>query len=361
MSVAKAQRAANGQPGIGSLSDGTVPGILGKARRLLHGRDAETRHRAQQPLGIGMERTAKQRPDRGLLGLVPGIHDDDPFGHLGDHAEIVGDQHDGGVDLLLQFAHQVEDLRLDRHIERGRRLVGDQQLRVAGERHRDHDALAHAAGKLVRVLLDAAFGLGNVDEPQHRHRLLQRLGAAEALVQAQYLADLAPDRHHRVERGHRLLEDHRDFVAADPPHLGLAEREQVTPGKADRPRDDPARRRGDEAQHGQGGDALAAAGLADDGEGFSGHHPERHPVDGTDDPVAGEEPGAQVLDLEQGRRRRRRGCGLGRDCRRAFGDRHLHPHRRRARRGSSASRNPSPSMLMPSTVIDSMIPGNSTM
>jgi hypothetical protein len=31
------------------------------------------------------------------------------------------------------------------------RLVGDQKLGVGGEHHGDHDALAHAAGELVRV------------------------------------------------------------------------------------------------------------------------------------------------------------------------------------------------------------------
>jgi hypothetical protein len=50
------------------------------------------------------------------------------------------------------------DLRLDRHVERGRRLVGDQQAGLAGQRHRDHHALAHAARELVRVVLQAALG-----------------------------------------------------------------------------------------------------------------------------------------------------------------------------------------------------------
>jgi hypothetical protein len=34
--------------------------------------------------------------------------------------------------LLLELDHQVEDLRLDGDVERRRRLVGDQHLRVAG-------------------------------------------------------------------------------------------------------------------------------------------------------------------------------------------------------------------------------------
>ena len=49
------------------------------------------------------------------------------------------------------------------------------------------------------------------------------LGVARrhALVQPQRLADLLADGQHRVQAGHRLLEDHRDRVAADVAHLRL--------------------------------------------------------------------------------------------------------------------------------------------
>ena len=52
---------------------------------------------------------------------------------------------------LLQVLEQVEDLRLDRDVERGDRLVADDEVRVQGERARDADALALAAGELVRI------------------------------------------------------------------------------------------------------------------------------------------------------------------------------------------------------------------
>ena len=44
-----------------------------------------------------------------------------------------------------------EDLRLHGDVERGGRLVGDQQVGLVGERHRDHHALALAAGELMRI------------------------------------------------------------------------------------------------------------------------------------------------------------------------------------------------------------------
>jgi hypothetical protein len=57
----------------------------------------------------------------------------------------VGDHEDRHAEPPLQVAQEVEDLGLDGHVERRGRLVGDEELRIAGQRHGDHDALAHAA------------------------------------------------------------------------------------------------------------------------------------------------------------------------------------------------------------------------
>ena len=139
-----------------------------------------------------MQRAAEQRADLGLLGLAAGIHDDDALRHLGDDAEIVGDQHDRGVDLLLQLAQQIEDLRLDGHVERGRRLVGDEQLGLAGERHRDHHPLPHAARQLVRVFAGAPLGFGDVDEAQHLDGLGERRLVRQSLCRVTVSAICRP-------------------------------------------------------------------------------------------------------------------------------------------------------------------------
>ena len=49
---------------------------------------------------------------------------------------------------------------------------------IAGQRHRDHHALAHAAGELVRIFVDALFGRGDVDAAQQLDGALARLRAA---------------------------------------------------------------------------------------------------------------------------------------------------------------------------------------
>ena len=69
------------------------------------------------------------------------------------------------------LSHQREDLRLDRDVERRRRLVGDQQQRIAGQRHGDHHALAHAAGQLVRIV---ARGAAPQPESPTRSSISQR-------------------------------------------------------------------------------------------------------------------------------------------------------------------------------------------
>ena len=68
-----------------------------------------------------------------------------------DHRQVVRDEQVGEAELLLQVLEQVDDLRLDRHVERRDRLVADDQLRLDRERARDADALALAAGELVRI------------------------------------------------------------------------------------------------------------------------------------------------------------------------------------------------------------------
>ena len=61
---------------------------------------------------------------------------------------------------------------------------------IAGERHGDHHALAHAAGELVRILERAALGRGDAHAAQHVHRLLLRFIIADFSMPQQHLGDL---------------------------------------------------------------------------------------------------------------------------------------------------------------------------
>ena len=62
----------------------------------------------------------------------------------------------------LQPGDEVEHLGLDGRVEARRRLVEDEQRGIGRERHRDHDALLHAARELVRVAGHHGAGVGDL-------------------------------------------------------------------------------------------------------------------------------------------------------------------------------------------------------
>ena len=65
--------------------------------------------------------------------------------------EVVRDEQERERQPILQLGEQVEHLGLDRHVERGDGLVEHDEVGLERERPRDPDALALAAGELVRV------------------------------------------------------------------------------------------------------------------------------------------------------------------------------------------------------------------
>ena len=133
-----------------------------------------------------------------------------------EHRQVVADHDQAEAELAHQVGQQVEHLRLDHHVERGRRLVGDDQLRPAGQRHRDHDALLLAAGELVRVRR-APAARGRPTCSSSSPTRLAAGGSADArVVQQDRLGDLLADALHRVERVHRALEDDRRLAPSAP-------------------------------------------------------------------------------------------------------------------------------------------------
>ncbi|MNI33956.1 hypothetical protein D3C73_879270 [compost metagenome] len=93
-----------------------------------------------------MQRLIKERRHIRLLDNLPGVHDHDPVAHFSHDAQIMGNHQNGHPFGLLQLAHQIENLCLDRYVQGRRRLIGNQQLRVADHCHGNHDPLAHPAG-----------------------------------------------------------------------------------------------------------------------------------------------------------------------------------------------------------------------
>ena len=133
---------------------------------------------------LGVEENLLHRP---LFDDAAGVHHDDVVRHLRDDAEVVRDEHNAAVDSGAHLAQQVENLRLNGDVQRGRRLVGDDELRVAGQRHRNHHALPHTAGQLVRIALIHLRRARDADKVEHFDGLFLRLLLIEAQMQGRDL------------------------------------------------------------------------------------------------------------------------------------------------------------------------------
>ncbi len=107
-----------------------------------------------------MARVFKKLVYPGLFHHLSGIDDGHPVGMTGEYAKIMRDEDQSQAELVLKIAQDGHDLRLNRHIESGGRLVCDQKIGIVGDGHRNHDTLAHAAGKLMRILFDPLVGCG---------------------------------------------------------------------------------------------------------------------------------------------------------------------------------------------------------
>src|SRR5581483_755427 len=113
----------------------------------------------------------------------------------GDNAEVMCDQQHRHAELAFQRIDEVEYLSLNSHVERGRRLIGDQDARAACERDGDHHALAQTARELMRVRAQSLFWIRNSDKVEHFQSAPLRFAAAHTLMKSHRLDDLVLDGH----------------------------------------------------------------------------------------------------------------------------------------------------------------------
>ena len=85
------------------------------------------------------------------------VHHRYVVGNLRYPAQVVGDENDRYAVLLLQLAQQFEDSLLHRHVERCGRLVGDYNVWVAYQCHRNHNALLLASADFVGIAVEYLF------------------------------------------------------------------------------------------------------------------------------------------------------------------------------------------------------------
>src|SRR2546426_3713062 len=133
------------------------------------------RNRLHQPLRVGVEGRLEHLPYLCVLRDDPRVHHADAVAHLRDDPEVVRDDQNARTEGRLHVLDQLEDLRLDRDVERRRRLVRDQETRVTRERDRDHGPLLHAPAQFVRVLPRDPLRVRDLHLPEHLDGPQERL------------------------------------------------------------------------------------------------------------------------------------------------------------------------------------------
>ena len=270
-----------------------------------------------------------------------GVHHRDLVGEAGNHRQVMRDPDQRGAEVGAELLRLGKDLALDGHVERSGRLVRHDQFRLVQKRDGDRDALAHAARELMRVGFQPLVRGGDAHHAQCIARALAGFVLRDLGMRQHRLDHLRVDPEYRIQRHHRVLEDHRDLVAAKGAHAFLGQLREVVSLEQDAAADDAARRI-DQAHDGKAGDGLARARFADQPQHLAARHAEGDIVHRLHHAGAGEEMRAQVADFECGRALRHDECG------RAGHLRNL---------GFSTSRSWSPTRLMETIVTSSAMPG----
>src|SRR4029077_3604157 len=132
---------------------------------------------------------------------------------------------------------------------------------------------------------------------QHRHGDGHRLRLVQAVMHPYGLCHLPPGPEERVHGRHRILEDHRDVLAADVAHLSFGRLGEVAALEEDLAAENPSRPL--EAHDAERRHRLAAARLAHNAERLPRAELERNAVDGFDVSLLGPENRAEVPHLEK--------------------------------------------------------------
>ena len=129
--------------------------------------------------------------------------------------KVVGNKHDSVVVLFLKILDQLQDLCLNRNVQRSCRLIADEDLRTAGKCNRDNDTLSHTAGILERIIIETLLCVRNTNLFHQLKRLCSRFHLADILMFHNNRSDLFSDRDDRVQGSHRVLEYGCNFLTTD--------------------------------------------------------------------------------------------------------------------------------------------------
>src|SRR4051794_1215878 len=248
----------------------------------------------QQRAGVVVLGVLQHLGCKALLDDPAAVHHRGTIGYVTYDAEVVADEEQRHAEVTPQIVEQVEDLRLNEHVQRADGLIRDDQARARGERRRDRDALALPAGQRRGAAVAKRAGQPDLLEQLGHARVA--LGWRPDPLRVERLANRAADGPAGVERAVGILEDRLDqrvhaLVSSGRPIGNTDPAEQHAAGSR-------LLKSEDAAPEGR----LARARFSDEGEDLPGPNLQADAVDRLDiDPAAAArlETDLEVLDRQQ--------------------------------------------------------------
>ncbi|SCJ76529.1 Uncharacterised protein [uncultured Blautia sp.] len=148
------------------------------------------------------------------LKQMPQMENSDTVGNIFYHGKVMSDKQIRRTRFLLDILHQVDNLRLNRHIKSGNTLVCNDQ------RTGNTNTLSLSTGKLMRIILHTLLRLFDSNFFQKLNSTIPCLLLRSFEMPAHTLHNLFSNSHCRSKAGHRILENHGDSfsinMSADP-------------------------------------------------------------------------------------------------------------------------------------------------
>lgn len=91
------------------------------------------RYGGQQFAGVLLLRIEEDFVGVAVFDNPARLHHRNAIGEVADDGQVMGDEEHGQAEVGLQATQEIEDLGLDRNVERGHRFIGNDDARLRGQ------------------------------------------------------------------------------------------------------------------------------------------------------------------------------------------------------------------------------------
>ncbi|GFI29352.1 hypothetical protein IMSAGC013_00738 [Lachnospiraceae bacterium] len=159
---------------------------------------------------------------RSPLANSSAVHNENLIAHACNYTQIMGYHNNCHSKFFLQILHQFQNLRLNRNVQGRSGFICNQNIRLADQCHGNHYTLTHTAGQFVGILFHPALRFIYPNQCQHLYGAFPGLFLIFIRVKQNCFHQLASNRKHRIQAGHRVLENNGAFLTAEFLHLSAA-------------------------------------------------------------------------------------------------------------------------------------------